>query len=123
MRLDGKSVVITGAGSGVGRASALRFAREGARIVCADVRDDWAKETVRLIEADGGVAVAQRCDVTEEADVAAAIEAAVSKFGRLDVMFNNAGIATDRSRGSFEEHTGEDYGRLMGVNAYGVFLG
>jgi NAD(P)-dependent dehydrogenase (short-subunit alcohol dehydrogenase family) len=123
MLLDGKSVVITGAGSGVGRASALRFAREGARLVCADVRDDWAKETVRLVEGEGGVATAQRCDVTVEADVVAAIEAAVAQHGRLDVMFNNVGIATLRQRMLLEDHTDEDYMRLMTVNVYGVFLG
>jgi NAD(P)-dependent dehydrogenase (short-subunit alcohol dehydrogenase family) len=89
--LQDKTVIITGSGSGVGRAAALRFAAEGARVVCADVRDDWAKETVRLIEADGGTAFAQQCDVTSEADVVAAIDAAVAQYGRLDVMFTTRG--------------------------------
>ena len=64
--------------------------------MCADVSDDWAKETVRLIEADGGTRSPCECDVTHEADVAAAIDAAVEQFGRLDIMFNNVGVATPR---------------------------
>ena len=76
MLLDGKSAVITGAGSGVGRASALRFAEEGARVVCADLRLDWAKETVRQVEAAGGVAVADECDVSQDDQVASMIAAA-----------------------------------------------
>jgi NAD(P)-dependent dehydrogenase (short-subunit alcohol dehydrogenase family) len=123
MLLDGKSVVITGAGSGVGRAAAVRFAEEGARVVCADVREDWAKETVRQIEANGGVATAQRCDVTVEADVVAAVETAVAQYGRLDVMFNNVGITTRDGMTLLEDHTDEVYNRLMMVNVYGVFLG
>jgi NAD(P)-dependent dehydrogenase (short-subunit alcohol dehydrogenase family) len=123
MRLEGKVVVITGSGSGVGRASALRFAQEGAKVVCADVREDWLKETVRRIESDGGVAVAQVCDVTKESDVGAAIATAVSSFGRLDVMFNNAGVATPRPGIRLEDHTDDDWDRLMGINLRGVFYG
>jgi len=121
--LEGKSVVITGAGSGVGRASAQLFASEGARVICADVQGGWAKETVRLIEERGGTAVAQHCDVTEEKDVVAAIAAAVDHFGRLDVMFNNVGIATPRPGMRFEDHTNEDWERLMNVNFRSVFWG
>jgi NAD(P)-dependent dehydrogenase (short-subunit alcohol dehydrogenase family) len=123
MLLEGKSAVITGAGSGVGRASALRFAEEGARVVCADVRLDWAKETVRQVEEAGGVAVAEECDVSREDAVAAAIGSAVGNFGRLDVMFNNVGIPTPRLGMIFEEHTVEDFDRLFAVNVRGVFLG
>jgi NAD(P)-dependent dehydrogenase (short-subunit alcohol dehydrogenase family) len=121
--LGGKSVVITGAGSGVGRASALRFARAGARVVCADLHGDWAEETVRQVEAAGGVAVAQLCDVTREGDVVATIERAVTEFGRLDVMFNNAGVATRGGYMVIDDHTTEEFDRLIGVNFYGVFLG
>ena len=123
MHLDEKTVVITGSGSGVGRAAALLFAREGARVVCADVQSEWIKETVSLIEADGGSAIAQTCDVTRETDVVDAIAAAVQTFGRLDVMFNNAGISTPRPGLQFEEHTNEDWDRLMNVNLRGVFFG
>lgn len=121
--LEGKSAVITGAGSGVGRASALLFASEGAKVVCADVMEDWAKETVRLVEEQGGTAVAASCDVTKEADVQAAIAATVSAYDRLDVMFNNAGVSTPRGAGSFETYTDEQWDRLMGINLRGVFYG
>jgi NAD(P)-dependent dehydrogenase (short-subunit alcohol dehydrogenase family) len=121
--LPERSAVITGAGSGVGRATALRFAREGARVVCADVRDDWAKETAGLVEQAGGRALAVRCDVRVEADVAGAVAAAVARFGRLDVMFNNAGIAGFRAGRVFEECTAADFERLVDVNLRGVFLG
>jgi NAD(P)-dependent dehydrogenase (short-subunit alcohol dehydrogenase family) len=120
---EDKSVVVTGAGSGVGRASALRFAEEGARVVCADLQLEWAKETVRQIEAAGGTAAAQHCDVTQEDDVVAAIAAAAERYGRLDVMFNNAGIATPRTAPKLEDHTVEDFDRLVAVNLRGVFLG
>jgi NAD(P)-dependent dehydrogenase (short-subunit alcohol dehydrogenase family) len=115
--------VITGAGSGVGRASALRFAQEGARIVVADVRDDWAAETVRLVKEVGGEAVAQHCDVTLEDDVAAAVAAAVHHFGRLDVMFNNAGVTGAQPGKTFEDSTAADWRRLTDINFGGVFHG
>ncbi len=123
MLLSDKSVVITGSGSGVGRASAVLFAREGAKVVCADVRSDWIKETVRVIEAEGGTAIAQTCDVTREEDVVGAIAAAVETFGRLDVMYNNVGISTPRPGLKFEEHTNEEWDRLMNVNFRSVFWG
>jgi NAD(P)-dependent dehydrogenase (short-subunit alcohol dehydrogenase family) len=121
--LKDKVAVITGAGSGVGRASALRFAEEGAAVVCADIDLDGAKETVALIEAGGGKAVAERCDVAQDADVAAVVASAVGHFGRLDIMFNNVGIPTPRLGMSFEEHSLEDFERLTSVNFRGVFLG
>ena len=94
--LEGKSAVIMGSGSGVGRASALRFAEEGARVVVADVDFERAKETVRLIEDAGGTAIADQCDVSREADVEATIGVAVANFGRLDIIFNNVGVPTPR---------------------------
>jgi NAD(P)-dependent dehydrogenase (short-subunit alcohol dehydrogenase family) len=121
--LQDKVAVITGAGSGVGRASALRFAEEGAAVVCADIDFDRAKETVEQIYALGQRAVADRCDVAEDADVSATIAQAVEQFGRLDVMFNNVGIPTPRLGMSFEEHSVEDFERLTSVNFRGVFLG
>ncbi len=123
MLLSEKSVVITGSGSGVGRASALLFAREGARVVCADIEAEWAKETVSLIEAVGGTAIAWTCDVTKEQDVVAAIAAAVETFGRLDIMYNNAGISTPRAGMKLEDHTLEDWERVMNINLRGVFFG
>jgi NAD(P)-dependent dehydrogenase (short-subunit alcohol dehydrogenase family) len=123
MLLDGKSAVITGAGSGVGRASALRFAEEGAKVVVADLQPDWAKETVRQVEAAGGVAVAVDCDVSQDDQVAGMIASAVEHYGRLDILFNNVGISTPRPGLIFENHTVEDFDRLIAVNLRGVFLG
>ena len=121
--LDGKSAVVTGAGSGVGRASSLRFAEEGALVACADINLDEAKETVRRIEAAGGTAIAVGTDVSDEAQVVAMIDAAVAQFGRLDILFNNVGIPTPRLGASLEDHTAEDFQRLFAVNVGGVFFG
>ncbi len=121
--LEGRSVVLTGAGSGVGRASALLFAREGARLVCADLRRPWVDETVAMIEAEGGTAVALTCDVSVADDVVRAVATAVDAHGRLDVMFNNAGIASPRRGILLEEHSDDDFDHLVAVNARGVFHG
>jgi NAD(P)-dependent dehydrogenase (short-subunit alcohol dehydrogenase family) len=123
MLLNGKIAIITGAGSGVGRASALRFAEEGARVACADRRFETAKETVRLIEEAGGTAVAVACDVTQEEQVAQMVATTVDQFGRLDIIFNNAGIPAPRLTITFEEHTVEEFDLLVAVNLRGVFLG
>ena len=126
MLLQGKTVVITGAGSGVGRAAARIFARNGAKVVCADVVTDRTGETVSMVRADGGEAQAVKCDVRDEAQVSAAIELAVKAYGRLDVMFNNAGIASTVSGGAvqgFVDTTNEDYERLSDVNFRGVVNG
>ena len=122
-QLEGKRTIITGAGSGVGRASALRFAEEGAQVLCADLDAGRAKETVDLVEAAGGTAVAFAADVSKEDDVIAMIAAAVDAFGGLDVLYNNVGIPTPRLGMIFEEHTVDDFRRLVDVNLGGVFLG
>ncbi|MBM3594217.1 MAG: glucose 1-dehydrogenase [Alphaproteobacteria bacterium] len=125
--LDGKSAVITGSGSGVGKQAALLFAEHGARVVCADVRDDWNEAVVAEIRASFGEAEAVRCDVTRRADVDAAVARAVSAFGRLDVIFNNAGVASPMtSEGgmkSFVEASDEDIDRLLAINIKGVLYG
>ncbi|HEX4427657.1 MAG TPA: SDR family oxidoreductase [Frankiaceae bacterium] len=123
MRLEGKSAIVTGAGSGVGLASALRFAEEGARVVCADIKGDSAKEAVRRIEDAGGTAVADECDVSVESDVIAMIATTVAQYGRLDILFNNVGIPTPRLGALLEDHTLEDFERLVAVNFRGVFFG
>jgi NAD(P)-dependent dehydrogenase (short-subunit alcohol dehydrogenase family) len=123
MQLKGKSAVITGAGSGVGRASAVRFAKEGASVVCADIHADWVDETVRRIVAGGGKAISHYCDVTREHDVASAIACAAGEFGRLDVMFNNVGVATPRPGMRIEDHTDADLDRLIAINLRSVFYG
>jgi NAD(P)-dependent dehydrogenase (short-subunit alcohol dehydrogenase family) len=121
--LEAKRAIVAGAGSGVGRATALRFAEEGASVVCADIDETSANETARLIEAAGGSAVAVRTDVSSDADVAAMVRTAVDRFGGLDVMFNNVGIPTPRMGATLTDHTMDDFQRLFAVNVGGVFLG
>lgn len=121
--LEGKRAIVTGAGSGVGRVSARRFAEEGARVVCADIQADTAKETVREIEEAGGTGVAVACDVSNEDDVIGMVASAVEQFGGLDIIFNNVGIPTPRLGALFEDHTVEEFDRLVSVNLRGVFLG
>jgi NAD(P)-dependent dehydrogenase (short-subunit alcohol dehydrogenase family) len=123
MQLEGKSIVVMGGGSGVGRATSLRFAEEGAKVVVADVDLERAKGTVQLIEEAGGTAIADQSDVSQEADVEATIALAVSSFGRLDVIFNNVGVPTPRPGLIFEDHTSDDFDRLFAINAKGVFNG
>jgi NAD(P)-dependent dehydrogenase (short-subunit alcohol dehydrogenase family) len=92
-RLDGKVCLITGAGSGIGRSSALRFAEEGASVAVADLDPASAAETVRQVAAAGGEAAAFAVDVTKETDCKALAAAVAGRYGRIDVLFNNAGIA------------------------------
>ena len=94
MNLNGKVAVITGAGSGIGRAAALRLAREGASIVVADWNDDGAKETVALVEAAGSKAVAIKVDVRDSGDITKMLDLADSEFGGFDILYNNAGVGT-----------------------------
>ena len=92
MRLEGKVALITGGGGGIGRQTALAFAAEGARIVATDVNSEAGAETVSLVEEAGGEALYQDADVSKAADCEAMVQAAEDQFGRLDILFNNAGI-------------------------------
>src|SRR5689334_20395912 len=87
----GQVALVTGAGSGIGRAAAQLFAREGAKVVVVDINDEGAEETVGLVEASGGEAASVRADVTVEAEIEAMVAAALTRFGRLDAAFNNVG--------------------------------
>jgi len=119
MRLKEKTAIITGAGQGIGRTTALFFADEGARVVAADVDLENCQETVRQIERTGGTAVALKADVTRREDAAMLVHEALSRFGRLDILVSNAGITMD-SR--LEKMTDEQFDRVLDINLKGVFL-
>lgn len=121
-RLEGKVALITGAGSGIGRASALRFAQEGAAVAAVDIDRDAAAATVAAIEQDGGRATAVRADVSVAADNEAMVAETEDRFGRIDVLFLNAGIMHPDD----SDAVGTDesiWDLTMDVNAKGVFLG
>lgn len=121
-RLAGKVALITGGASGIGREAVLLFAREGARVVVADLDGAAARRTADEVRAAGGEAEPVACDVARSDDVRAAVETAERRFGALHVLFNNAGIfpADDGSPVDTPEET---FDRVMAVNAKGVFLG
>lgn len=121
-RFDGKIAVITGAGSGIGQAAALAFAREGASVVIADIALDAARQTARTVSEAGGKALALACDVGVSADVAGMIDAAVENFGRLDVLFNNAGI-NGPQKTMLVDLDEDAFDRVMRVNLKGSWLG
>jgi NAD(P)-dependent dehydrogenase (short-subunit alcohol dehydrogenase family) len=117
----GKVAFVTGGASGIGRAAALAFARAGAGVVVADVSEQGNQEMARLIEEQGGRAVAVRCDVTRAEDVKAALAKTVEAFGRLDFAFNNAGIEP-RKPAPTAEYEEEEWDRIIDTNLRGVFL-
>ncbi len=123
MRLQGKSVVITGAGSGLGRASARLFAAEGARLVCVDLSAERVDAIVGEISESGHTAIGVTADVRDEDQVAGAVGKAVDVYGRLDVMYANAGIMVPGlGRVPLEDLTIEAWDTTLGVNLTGVFL-
>lgn len=120
MNLEGKIVVITGAGSGIGRATALSLARLGARIVAADLAEDWAAETARQVRDAGSEALAVRVDVSREADLVALFEATERHFGGMDVLVNNAGVL---GGSRFPDAPARHWQRAIDVNVLGVAYG
>jgi NAD(P)-dependent dehydrogenase (short-subunit alcohol dehydrogenase family) len=116
----GKVAFVTGAASGIGRATALAFARQGASLVVADVSEQENQETARMIEELGGRALAVRCDVTRSEDVKAALDKLVETFGRLDIAFNNAGA--EQEPNATADVTEEEWDRILTINLRSVFL-
>ncbi len=120
-KLDGKVALISGGARGQGAAEAHVFAREGAKVVFGDVRDAEGAEVEAAVRAEGGDAVYLHLDVTVEADWDKAVRTATERYGKLDVLVNNAGIVIPRV--PIEERTAEEWDRVMAINAKGVFLG
>ncbi|MFE9858842.1 glucose 1-dehydrogenase [Streptomyces sp. NPDC005780] len=116
----GRVAFVTGAASGIGRATALAFARAGAQVALADLSAAGLAETARLITTDGGQALALTCDVTSEDDVRAAVDRTVDRFGRMDAAFNNAGV--EQPVQSAADTAKEDWDRILGVSLTGMFL-
>lgn len=119
MRLEGKVCIITGAGSGIGRSTALRFAKEGATVVVADIQSEGGQETVRMIEELGCKSMFTQVDVTSPEEAKTMADAVVAQYGRIDVLFNNAGVS---GVGRLHEIEPEAWDRVMAINIRGVFL-
>ncbi len=119
MRLKGKVAIVTGAGSGIGRGIAERFAKEGADVIIADVNLEAAKEVVKEIEKLGRKSLALKTDVSKAADVDEMVKKTVDQFGKLDILVNNAGIYIMKP---LEETEEEDWDKTIDVNLKGVFL-
>ena len=122
-RLEGKVALVTGGSSGIGRGTCRLFAREGAKVVIADVAEEAGKQTEEEIVEHGGEAMFVRLDVANEDEWVEVVRATVERFGRLDVVVNNAGMSTEQSRATVEHTELEAWNQVMGVNATGVFLG
>jgi NAD(P)-dependent dehydrogenase (short-subunit alcohol dehydrogenase family) len=119
MRLEGKAALVTGAGSGIGRAASELFASEGAAVAVVDLVADSARATAESIRAAGGTAVAIEADVTDAASIERAVDTAADEFGGLHVLYNNAGV---NSTGSIVDSTEEDWDRCFAVNVKGTYL-
>jgi NAD(P)-dependent dehydrogenase (short-subunit alcohol dehydrogenase family) len=119
MKLSGRVAIVTGAASGIGRASSLAFAREGAQVIAADLDEQGGKETVARILGQGYEAFFIRTDVTSEMEAKRMVEETIHRWGRIDILFNNAGIVLVKS---LEETTEAEWDRVMSVNVKGAFL-
>jgi len=120
MKLENKVALITGAASGIGRASALLFAQEGAKVMAVDIDLRGGMETVEMIKSMGGEAIFILADVSKASDMEKAIKSCVERYDKLDILFNNAGVAQDCSIVDMSE---DEWDRVINVNLKGVFLG
>ena len=121
-KLEKKVAIVTGGGRGLGKVYCLRMAKEGAKVVVADILDREARETASEIKARGGTAIAIKADVTSEADTQRMADKAVQEFGRIDILVNNAGYYYGVARKPFNEISSEEWDRAMLVNAKGTWL-
>ena len=119
MRLEGKAAIVTGGGGGIGRATAVAFATEGAKVAVVDINAFAASETVEQIRAAGGTAIAAPADVSSEEDIKAVVAATVEAFGTVNVVFNNAGIIR---RTTVEDITVDEWDRVFAVNVRSIYL-
>lgn len=121
--MNNKVALVTGSGSGIGRATALEFVRRGAAVMVADYAEEGGAQTVRMIEEAGGTVAFVNVDVSSEESVANMVAATVAKFGRIDYLVNNAGISAAGPNVPLHEVTREAFERVLGVNVTGTFLG
>jgi NAD(P)-dependent dehydrogenase (short-subunit alcohol dehydrogenase family) len=121
-KLDGKVAIVTGGASGMGQTTAVLFAKEGAKVVVADYVVESGEETTRMIKEAGGEAIFVKTDVSKASDVAAMVKTAVDTYGKLDILFNCAGLV-EREAVPLHECKEEDFDKVIAVNLKGVFLG
>jgi len=121
-RLEGKVAIVTGGGSGIGRASAIRFAKEGAKVVVGDWSEEWGEETASAIKAGGGEAIFVKTDVSSEDDVKKMIQTTVNTYGKLDILFNNAGILEVEDV-AITDCTAANFDKVISINLRSAFLG
>ena len=120
--LDGKTALVTGGGSGIGRAASLAYANDGARVVVVDVNVEGGEETIQQIKESGGEAILVHADVSNPKDTQAMVDQAVEAFGSLDCAFNNAGISGGRDRLLTADYQEDDWDRVLSINLKGVWL-
>jgi len=118
MRLTGKVSIITGAAQGIGRATALKFAKEGAKVAVCDINLEAVQQTVELVQSAGGEAVGFRVDVTDKDSITAMVDGVMAKWGRVDTLVNNAGIVQDAQ---FKKMSEDQFDRVIDVNLKGVY--
>ena len=119
MKLHEKIAIVTGGASGIGAASAILFAREGAHVTVADVDEHGGNQTVNTVRSAGGEAIFARADVTRDSDVAQMVDETVKRWGKIDILFNNAGILLVKT---IEQMSEEEWDRVMAVNVKSAFL-